>query len=56
MMEAGKLIELGTLEQFRQRYGKAITIEQTGDRLEGKFVPNKQAANSYWDSLTVSSK
>lgn len=52
IMEAGKLIELGTLEQFREKYGKAIVLKQTGDRLESEFFSDSIAANSYVDSLS----
>ena len=49
-MEAGKLIQLGTLEQFSEKYGKAILLKQR-DKLESKFFPDAIAANNYLDSL-----
>jgi ABC-2 type transport system ATP-binding protein len=52
IMEAGKLIELGTLPSFRQRYGKAIAVKQKGDRFEYKFFTDTEAGNSYLESLT----
>ena len=51
ILEAGKLIELGTLNNFRQRYGKAIAITQKGDGINYQFFPDSDAANAYLDSL-----
>ena len=51
IMDAGKLIELGTLEQLRSRYGKGLVVKQVEDRLEYQFFPTLQAANAYLDSL-----
>ena len=52
IMEAGKLIELGTLNDFRNRYGKAIAVIQQGDRINYQFFADSTAANEYLDSLT----
>ena len=52
ILEAGKSLELGTLNNFRQRYGKAIAITQKGDRLNYQFFADLDAANAYLDSLT----
>ena len=51
VMEAGKLIELGTLSDFRERYGQAIAVSQQGDRIDYKFFADAIAANEYLDSL-----
>ncbi len=51
IMDTGKLIGLGTLEQFRTQYGKAIALQQTGDQLESQFFPDTKAANTYLESL-----
>ena len=51
IMEAGKLIELGTLEHFRDLYGRAIAVTQKGDRIDYQFFADTTAANSYLDSL-----
>jgi ABC-2 type transport system ATP-binding protein len=50
-MEAGKLIELGTMDYFRSKYGKGLAVKQAGDRLEYKFFPTLEAANAYLDTL-----
>ena len=42
---------LGTLEEFREKYGKAIALKQTADKLESKFFPDSIAANNYLNSL-----
>ena len=52
ILEAGKLIELGTLNNFRQHYGKAIAVTQKGDRINYQFFADSDAANAYLDSLT----
>jgi ABC-2 type transport system ATP-binding protein len=52
IMEAGKLIELDTLSNLRQRYGGAIAVRQKGDRFEYQFFADTEAANSYLESLT----
>lgn len=51
IMETGKLIELGTLADFRAKYGQAIALKQTEDKLESKFFADKIAANDYLESL-----
>ena len=52
IMETGKLIELGTLQELRDRYGKAIAVLQQGDRIDYQFFANSTAANDYLESLT----
>ena len=52
IMEAGKLIQLGTLEDFRLQYGKAIAVTQKGERIDYQFFADFQQANSYLDSLS----
>ena len=51
IMDAGKLIELGTLQQLRQQYGEGLLMKQVEDRFEYKFFPNVVQANAYLDSL-----
>jgi len=51
IMEAGKLIELGTLLDFRERYGQAIAVSQLGERIDYKFFADAIAANEYLESL-----
>ncbi len=52
IMNAGRLVELGTLAEFRRRYGEGIALTQQGDRLATKFFPTVAAANAYLDSLS----
>jgi ABC-2 type transport system ATP-binding protein len=47
IMDAGKLIELGTLAQLRQKHGEGLAMKQVGDRLEYKFFPDLEQANTY---------
>ncbi|MEC4982804.1 MAG: ABC transporter ATP-binding protein [Oscillatoria sp. PMC 1068.18] len=51
VMNAGKLIELGTLAQLRSQYGEGLVVKQVSDRLQGKFFPTLADANAYLDSL-----
>lgn len=50
IMEAGELIELGTLEQLRSKYGEGLVITQKGDRMESQFFPTLPDANHYLDA------
>jgi ABC-2 type transport system ATP-binding protein len=51
IMEAGKLIELGTMDYFRSRYGNGLVVKQIGDRTEYQFFPTLEAANAYLEGL-----
>ena len=51
IMDAGKLIELGTLEELRVRYGQGLVVKGNDNRLEYQFFPDLAAANAYLDSL-----
>jgi ABC-2 type transport system ATP-binding protein len=52
IMDSGKLIELGTLTELRDRYGEGLIIKQQQDRLESKFFPTLQQAQEYLEMLT----
>lgn len=49
ILDRGQLIELGTLEELRQKHGEGIVMKQTGDRWEYTFFPTMAAANHYFD-------
>jgi ABC-2 type transport system ATP-binding protein len=51
IMEAGRLIESGTMDYFRAKYGKGLMVKQVGDRLEYQFFPSLEAANAHLDTL-----
>lgn len=51
IMDAGKLIELGTLQQLRQQHGEGLVMKQTQDRFEYQFFPDLRQANAYLDTL-----
>jgi ABC-2 type transport system ATP-binding protein len=51
IMDAGQLIELGTLEQLRQQHGEGLVMKQVGDRFEYKFFTDLAQANAYLDNL-----
>ena len=49
IMDSGKLIELGTLAELRQKYGEGLVMTQNGDRWDYKFFPDLEHANAYLD-------
>ncbi|WOD41575.1 ABC transporter ATP-binding protein [Nodosilinea sp. E11] len=49
ILDQGKLIELGTLTEFRQRHGEGIVMTQQGDRWDYSFFPTLEAANAHLD-------
>lgn len=49
IMDAGKLISLGTLQQLRSAYGEGLVMKQLGDRWEYLFFPTLEQANAYLD-------
>ncbi|MFH7030399.1 MAG: ABC transporter ATP-binding protein [Heteroscytonema crispum UTEX LB 1556] len=49
IMDGGKLISLGTLQQLRSTYGEGLVIKQVGDRWEYVFFPTLEQANIYLD-------
>lgn len=61
IMDAGKLIELGTLEELRSRYGKGLIVKQASDTLDGvqrnsrrtqyHFFANLAEANAHLEAL-----
>jgi ABC-2 type transport system ATP-binding protein len=51
IMDSGKLIELGTLQEFKSRHGEGLVMKQIDERFEYKFFPTLADANAYLDSL-----
>jgi ABC-2 type transport system ATP-binding protein len=51
IMETGKLIELGTLQDFRAKYGDGLVIKQEEDKIDYRFFPSIADANAYIDTL-----
>jgi ABC-2 type transport system ATP-binding protein len=51
IMDGGQLIELGTLSDFRHKYGEGLVIEQVNDRIDYQFFPTLEQANLYLESL-----
>ena len=49
ILDQGKLIALGTLEELRCHHGKGIVMKQQDDRWEYKFFPTLADANQYLD-------
>jgi ABC-2 type transport system ATP-binding protein len=54
-MDSGKLIELGTLDELRQRHGEGLVVKQEGDpsgaarsdRWDYQFFPTLDEAKTY---------
>ncbi len=49
IIDAGRLIELGTLQQLRQKHGEGLLMKQTEDRWEYQFFSTLAQANAYLD-------
>jgi ABC-2 type transport system ATP-binding protein len=49
IMDGGKLISLGTLQQLRSDHGQGLVMKQVGDRTEYLFFPTLEDANVYLD-------
>jgi ABC-2 type transport system ATP-binding protein len=47
IMDSGKLIEMGTLQELRQKHGEGLLMQQNGDRWDYHFFPDMQAADAY---------
>ncbi|MEM8804598.1 MAG: ABC transporter ATP-binding protein [Cyanobacteria bacterium P01_G01_bin.38] len=49
ILDQGKLIETGTLDELRHKHGQGIVMKQTGERWDYVFFPTLQEANAYLD-------
>jgi ABC-2 type transport system ATP-binding protein len=49
IMDGGKLISLGTLQELRSAHGQGLVMKQVADRWEYLFFPTVQEANIYLD-------
>lgn len=49
IMNNGQLIEMGSLEELRQKHGEGLVMKQEGDRWEYKFFPTLEDATHYFD-------
>jgi ABC-2 type transport system ATP-binding protein len=47
IMDGGKLISLGTLQELRSTHGEGLVVKQVGERWEYVFFPTLEDANSY---------
>jgi len=49
IMDTGKLIELGTLSELKQKYGEGLVMTQKGDKWDYQFFSDLEQANAYLD-------
>lgn len=49
IMDNGKLIETGTLDELREKHGKGLVMTQDGDRWDYKFFPTMEEASQHLD-------
>ncbi|MGG6295838.1 ABC transporter ATP-binding protein [Leptolyngbya sp. AN02str] len=49
IMDGGKLIELGTLQEMRHKYGEGLLMKQQGDRWDYHFFPTLAEANAHFE-------
>lgn len=47
IMDQGKLIEIGSLEQLRRKHGYGVLVKQQGERWDYQFFPSLEAANDH---------
>lgn len=47
IIDAGKLIELGTLAELKQKHGEALVVQQQDERRDYQFFPTLTAAEAY---------
>ncbi|MFM7471259.1 MAG: ABC transporter ATP-binding protein [Nodosilinea sp.] len=52
ILDQGKLIAMGTLEELRQRHGEGIVMTQRSDRWDYRFFPTLTLANAYLEDQT----
>ncbi|MEO0350855.1 MAG: ABC transporter ATP-binding protein [Cyanobacteria bacterium P01_A01_bin.15] len=52
IMDQGRLIEVGTVDELRAQHGEGIVMQQTGNRWSYNFFPTLQDANQYLDQQT----
>ena len=50
ILDQGKLIEMGSLDQLRQRHGEGIVMSQRGDRWDYQFFPTLTDANHHLEA------
>lgn len=47
IMDSGKLIEIGTLDELRQKHGEGLLMTQMGDRWDYQFFPTLHDAKAH---------
>lgn len=52
ILDAGKLIELGTLQELRQKHGEGLLMRQQEDRWDYQFFPTLEDANAHLNAQT----
>ena len=50
IMDGGRLIELGTLNELRHKHGEGLVMKQAGDRWEYLFFPTMAEAGEFLDA------
>ncbi len=50
IMDRGKLIEMGTLQELRQKHGEGLLMRQEGDRWQYHFFPTLNEAKQHLDA------
>lgn len=51
IIDRGQLIELGTLSEFQDKYGRGILVKQQEEGIEYQFFPTTQEANNYLNGI-----
>ncbi|MDG2617882.1 ABC transporter ATP-binding protein [Thermoleptolyngbya sichuanensis A183] len=50
ILDGGKLIALGTLEELRRQHGEGLVMKQAGDRWDYKFFPTMSEAQAFFEA------
>lgn len=50
ILDGGKLIALGTLEELRRQHGEGLVMKQAGDRWDYKFFPAMHEAQAFFEA------
>ncbi|WP_448601657.1 ABC transporter ATP-binding protein [Thermoleptolyngbya sp.] len=50
ILDGGRLIALGTLEELRRQHGEGLVMKQAGDRWDYKFFPTMAEANAFFEA------
>jgi len=51
IIDGGKLIAIGTIDELRKQHGEGIAVTQSGDRWQYQFFPDLEAAKAFLETV-----